>query len=193
MARLLTVLVLVMLPLVAAAQESEQTETAASSEIELQQLSFGDFGFAIALPSDGVLFTQETEGWDQDPEVALEWQGGENSPIALIQVRVDSFGAELDEGSFELFCSALLANWEEDEEHFEIITRNEPFELNELSWNLIEVADSSDPDGVMVYYSVFSALAGDSIYTISFYYLSQIDDDVRAFGSPTLKSFRLLD
>lgn len=152
------------------------------------------FGFAVDLPDSGSVENAESEGWDEDTEVAFNWYGAEGDPVLLIQARMDSIGGEeaieIDAEAFGVFCDTLLESWTEDPERYTVVKGNEPLTIREVPWNMIEVEDRSDAD-VTVYYSVFSTYSGTSIYTISLYYLVPVNDAIQDFGGPVLASFAL--
>lgn len=196
MARLYLAVLLVLLPQFALAQDdapaNEDATAAPISDIEYAQYESVDFGFSLELPADGTIHDQGSEDWDKDAAVAFEWLGGEDSPVALIQGRVDRFETKLDEYTFEVFCDTLLENWS-DEDRFTIYTSNRRINIAPMTWNLIEVEDNSNTSGQKVYYSVFSMFSGQTIYTVSMYYLTPISETIQEFGIPVVYSFKLAE
>jgi len=194
MIRFSLALVLAMLPVLALAQgdAAQPAETQPAAAVAYRDYVAGDFGFAIKLPATGTIEDPSTSGWSEDPEVAFDWYYGGEEPIVLVQGRVDKFETELDDETFKVFCDTLLSNWTTDTEKYAVVTSNEPLDLNGAKWNLIEVADSSDPEGTKVFYSVFSTYAGSQIYTVSMYYLEPVSDKVQQFGFPVLDGFKLV-
>lgn len=151
--------------------------------------SFDAGSFSLDLPPGGEVLTPDSEGWDNEPEVAFEWYGADSDPVTLIQGRVDDLGAEIDEETFGVFCSALLENWSADGDKYEVVTSNKSMPIGGRKWNLIEISDSSDEE-TRVYYSVFSTYSGTKIYTISLYYLKPLSNAVQDFGKPVIQSFK---
>jgi hypothetical protein len=151
--------------------------------------NFDAGSFSIELPQQGEVLTPQSEGWDNEAEVTFEWYGAESDPVSLIQGRVDDLGAAIDEATFGVFCASLLENWSADGDKFDVVTSNKTMPIGGLKWNLIEIADSSDPKN-KVYYSVFSTFSGTKIYTISLYYLKPLSAAVQDFGKPVIQSFQ---
>jgi len=145
--------------------------------------------FSLDLPPGGEVLTPASEGWENEAEVAFEWYGAESDPVSLIQGRVDDMGAPMDDATFGVFCGSLLENWSADGDKFEVVTSNKTMPIGGLKWNLIEIADSSDPAN-KVYYSVFSTYSGTKIYTVSLYYLKPLSAAVQDFGKPVIQSFK---
>lgn len=150
--------------------------------------SFDAGTFSLDLPA-GEVQTPQSEGWDNESEVAFEWYGDDASPVSLIQGRVDDMGADIDEETFGVFCKALLENWSADADKYEVVTSNKSMPIGGRQWNLIEISDSSD-EKTKVYYSVFSTYSGSKIYTISLYYLKPLSTAVQDFGKPVIQSFQ---
>ncbi len=197
MYRILFALLLVLLAQTAFAQDTEtDTDESAADAVETVALSTffaRGFGFAIDLPDSGSITTPADEDWDQPEEVAVQWRGDPGDPVEMINVRVDSFGADLDDELFDKYCEVLLANWSDDPENFKVVTPNTRLTLPDgTSWNLIEISDLSNAEGKAVHYSVFCRYAGDKIFTVTMYYLDKVDDEVRAFGSPIYRSLQVL-
>ena len=195
----------------------ENGESADESDATYSKYVAKGFGFSIALPDTGVVLDPDSEDWQREDDVAFEWVGARGErPIVLIQGRVDELGTEIDNNAFMGFCSALLANWSKDADAYTVVTKSEYLDVQNSEeepsittaseeefaeallkigatpWNLVEIVDSSDTGGTMVYYSVFSTFSGESIYTITFYYLEPVNSVVRDFGLPVLEGFRLL-
>lgn len=207
MFRLLSVLLLALLAVqIAWAQDAPDEEAAeeptAVIERVFETFTASDHGFRLDLPDTGVIRTPADEGWDKEDQIAFEWLGAADDPVRMIQARVDSFGKELDEESFELFSGALLQNWAGDEQSFTVMTSNKELRFGDHIWNLIEVEDRTNAprgplanaggEGRTVYYSVFTTFAGDNLYTITMYYLQPVSKEVETLGVPILKSFAAL-
>jgi hypothetical protein len=202
MIRLFTILIVLLAVQVAWAQEAADDSATGDAVLEVAReystFAAVDHGFVLDLPASGVVASPLDEDWNKEDQVAFEWIGGADDPVRMIQARVDMFGKELDEESFEMFCSALLQNWASDDESFKVTTANEPFRFGDFTWNLIEVEDRSNAaapgaeagaDGRVVYYSVFNTYRGDRIFTITFYYLEPVSGEVEELGVPILRSF----
>ena len=192
----LLMLSLLLLPLAVAAQEGEdlapEPEVTDEAEVSYSSYTAEGYGFRIQLPDSGSV-SEPGEGPEEpDEAVAFEWTGAEGDPIVLIQGRVDRFEVELDPETFDVFCGTLLENWESDSESYDVVTANDRITIEGLVWNLIEVEDGSHAEGELVYYSVFSAYAGQTIYTISMYYLEPVNERIQEFGIPVLYGFELL-
>lgn len=193
MVRILIGLLILALPLCALAQEQE---AAPAPKAAYTDYSAAGFGFALKLPSGGTIEDPTTEGWAEEPEVAFSWysatdqSGKPKDPVVMIQARVNSFGTEIDPESFAVFCEDLLGYWKADTAKYTVVTGNESVPMGNTKWNVIEIEDASDQNG-KIYYSVFSTYAGDSIYTVTLYYLAPVNDSVRNFGAPVLQGFKL--
>lgn len=205
MLRLLAILLVLLTVQIAWAQDAAEDtaggDAAAAVERTYSTYVAAGYGFALDLPDSGEVSSPGSDNWDNEDQVAFEWVGADDDPVRMIQGRVDSFGKELDEDSFDMFCTALLQNWTSDEDMFEVTTENEQFRFGDHTWNLIEVTDrtnapagplsaTGDSEGRIVYYSVFSTYAGDQIYTVTMYYLQPVSDEVEAMGVPILRSFK---
>lgn len=149
------------------------------------------FGFSIRLPADGVITDPSAPDWAGEEEVAFEWTATDQAPITLIRGRVDGFESALGIDTFQAFCDTLLSVWSADTGQFTVVTANDQLTINEQVWNLIEVADLSDGPDEAVHFSVFSTFAGDSIYTVSMYYLQPLSREVQEFGIPVIYGFSL--
>jgi tetratricopeptide (TPR) repeat protein len=147
------------------------------------------YGFQIKLPITGTVNDPSSEGWAVEPEVAFEWYGGENDPVITIQARVDDLGTPIDSDTFMASCDALLEYWSNDTANYSVLTANESVRIGETTWNLIEIADSSDKD-TKVYYSVFSTYRGTKTYVIAFYYAQPFDEVMWDFCKRVLDGFR---
>jgi hypothetical protein len=206
----LLALILAALPALCFAQDAAP---AAAPAATYSTYVAGDFGFSVDLPSSGSVEDPKSQNWKEDPEVAFFWYGSAGDPVVMIQGRMDSFDTDLDAETFKVFCQTLLDNWAGEADNppvdpaapadaapkdsggkkpYHIVTANEELPINDMTWNLIEIADSSDPEGTPVYYSVFSTYAGKKIYTLSMYYLSPVSDEIQSFGFPVLNSFKLV-
>jgi len=179
---------MLVMALCASAVAAEEDEPAAASGSGYEQYTAANFGFSVALPDHGSLMTPESTGWENEKEVAFEWYGDENDPVSLIQARVDDLGAAIEGDTFKIFCDTLLENWTTDATSYQVETANSIVPIAGNNWNLIEVADSSNKEA-KVYYSVFSTYKGSKIYTISFYYLKPVSEEVQSFGKPVLQGF----
>lgn len=204
MTRIMAILIALLLVQVAWAQEAadEGGSDAKAPKVDRHYSTYvaNNYGFKVDLPDSGTISDPSSDGWDKEQQVAFQWVGGADDPVRMIQGRVDSFGKELDEDSFNMFCSALLQNWSSDEKFFTVTTANKPTRFGDNVWNLIEVEDRSNvtkasadegggTKGQTVYYSVFSTYAGDKIYTITLYYLEPLGDEVKDLGEPIMRSF----
>ena len=164
------------------------------------------FGFGVNVPDSGTIAAPGSEGWDREAEVAFEWYGDDTDPVKLIMARVDDAGAALDEGSFRAFTDELLGYWapahpasgndaetgdQPASDDFEVLNTADNLKIGGKTWNLIEVADRSDPQ-TTVYYSVFSTWEGTKIYTLTFYYLKPTMEQVQNFGKPVLQGFKVV-
>lgn len=188
MTRFMLVMVLALLPLVALAQVEEPA--ADSVDVEYTPYVATDFGFSVKLPTGGAVLDASSEGWDKDKEIAFEWRTGGADPVELIVSRVDRFPTELDADSFNVFCDTLIEGWS-DSTRFNIVTANRRIDIENRTWNLIEVEDASLGEDKMVYYSVFVMFSGENIYSISLYYLTPVSEMIQEFGIPIIYSFDL--
>src|SRR3989442_1031802 len=118
--------------------------------------SFDAFGFKLSLPDSGQTATPASAGWDRDPEVAFEWTGAEADPVRLIMARVDDAKTALDEKSFRAFTDQLLSYWNPPQppgagavakpaSPYQVTNTADNLAIGGKTWNLIEVADKSDP------------------------------------------------
>lgn len=164
------------------------------------------FGFAVNIPDTGTVAGPGSPNWDREDEVAFEWYGADSDPVRLIMARVDDAQAALDEQSFRAFTDELLSYWSpahpaggKDDaggdtpasSDFEVLNTADNLKIGGKTWNLIEVADRSDPQ-TTVYYSVFSTWEGTKIYTLTFYYLKPTMEQVQDFGKPVLQGFKVV-
>jgi len=201
MSRLLIGLMLLVVPAVAVAQDSGEAAPPAKADAptaDYRTYTAKDFGFSVSLPASGTITDPASKDWSEEKQVAFVWEGTLDEakgtyaePIALIQGRVDTFGATIDAEAFKTFCDELLGNWQGDEKKYEVITENDTLDVDGAKWNLIQIEDSSDSGGVKVYYSVFSTYKDDSIYTLSMYYMKPIDDEIQGYGAPVLSGFKV--
>jgi hypothetical protein len=131
----------------------------------------------------------EDWAWAEQPEVAFDWYGDENDPVFMIQARVDDLGTPIDSDTYKAFCDSMLEAWSNNTANYSVYTANQAVPIGDVTWNLIEIADSSGKDG-KVYYSVFSTYRGAKTYTITFYYLRPVSEAVRDFCEPVLRGFQ---
>jgi hypothetical protein len=193
MRALIAAFVICLVPALAAAQEYKPYTAAG-------------YGFAVNVPSTGTVAGPASADWDRDDEVAFEWYGADSDPVKLIMARVDDAGATLDEASFRAFTDELLSYWAParaasadggetggtpSSDDFEVLNTADNLKIGGKTWNLIEVADKSDP-ATTVYYSVFSTWDGSKIYTLTFYYLTPTMEQVQTFGKPVLQGFKVV-
>jgi hypothetical protein len=182
-----------LLPLIALAQGANYVPYTATG-----------FGFAVNVPDSGTIAAPGSPDWDREAEVAFEWYGADTDPVKLIMARVDDAQAALDEQSFRAFTDELLSYWspahpaggsdaadKPASADFEVLNTADNLKIGGKTWNLIEVADKSDPQ-TTVYYSVFSTWEGTKIYTLTFYYLKPTMELVQNFGKPVLQGFKVV-
>lgn len=117
------------------------------------------------------------------------WAGDTGTPVVESQTNTHSTVTPQGDVDSHSTTTSKLAI---ESGKYKVLTANEPLDINGQKWNLIEVADSSDPQGTKVYYSVFSTYSGNQIYTISMYYLEPVSDKVQQFGFPVLDGFKLV-
>jgi hypothetical protein len=207
MTRLVTwtlLLAALLLPLSAFAQgdqqgsQTDQTDQTDQGDQSGQQSSGGlrkyvasGYGFEISLPDVGTVTDPKSPDWSNESEVALEWTA-QNTPVVLIQARVDDLGDTVDPDIFQVFCKSLRDNWASDPDSYKIVNEESDINVGNYHWNLLEIEDHASGKGNTVYYSVFSTYQDSKIYTVSLYYLQPTDKAVRDFGKPVLQSFHVL-
>lgn len=182
--------------------EMSVTETAAVDQAatgDYARYEAADFGFSIELPSSGVVLDPSSADWNQEESVAFIWEAGGGEPIQLILGRADSFDAPVDEMTFTIVCGTMLESWQDEPANYTIITANEKLTTTagpgkpERVWNLIEIADTSHAEGKAVHYSMFTTYAGNSVYSVTMYYMEPVSATIREFGIPVIYSFALAD
>jgi len=184
----------------APAEGAAAAEAAAMPAATYTRYNVPNSDFSVELPDGGIITDPSDPGWNEMPATVFKWEATGDEPINLIMGRVDTFKSEVDDLTFNIVCGTMLEGWEEDKEAIQVVTANESLRIKaddaaggEQVWNLIEIADHSNPEGRTVYYSVFSTYAGENIYTIMMYYLKPVDAITRNFGGPVVRKFRLLD
>jgi len=177
------------------------TADSASREVEAIQpepLTYTHYvatghGFTLDLPTAGEIFSPSSPDWVGDEEEAFEWSAQTKGPMFMITGRRDRLGNIVDSAMFADFCEGLLSNWPEQSADYEVVTANERIEFSARRWNLIEITDySAAADGAAIYYSILSTYAGDSFYTLTFYYLEPVDAEIREVIDAVLSSFSLI-
>jgi hypothetical protein len=146
---------------------------------------YSDDSFSIYLP-DGAAALPDSEGWAEAENVAFRWDDEEAAlGIYSITGAVDTFDAPMDEELFREFLSGMDGAYAEDGE-MEVIHAEDHDDLEGRSW-ASRLVTAEGGEGVHV--ETFSTWAGPNIYTFTFGYTAQPDEDVYTAVYTILGSF----
>jgi hypothetical protein len=151
----------------------------------LADQEYSDDSFSIYLP-DGAAALPDSEGWAEAENVAFRWDD-DTAALGIYSITgaVDTFEDDITEETFGDFVTGLDEGFASDGE-MTVVNANDADEFNGRSWVSRLATIEGDES---VYVETFSTYAGPSIYTFTFGYTGQPDEQVYGAVYTMLGSF----